>query len=78
MDRPETVRLLRQAHDEIVTLRRRVADLEPRAHAYDTIAIQSRLTVKPEGGYASIDIAWELKKAVEDLEAERKAEGKES
>lgn len=77
MDKPEQVRLLRQAHDEIVTLRRRVADLEPRAHAYDTIAIQSRLTLKPEGGYHSVDIAWELKKAVDEIEAERKAEGNE-
>lgn len=78
MEKPELGQLLRRAHDEVVTLRRRVADLEPRAHAYDTIAINARLTVRDGGGYAGIDVAWELKKAVEDLDAERKAEGNEN
>lgn len=74
MDRPETLNLLRSAHDEIMTLRRKVADLEPRAHAYDTIAINARLTVAPQGGYAQVDVAWQLKEAVEKLVAEREAE----
>lgn len=74
MDRPETIRLLRVAHDEIITLRREVADLAPRAHAYDTIAQLARLTVKPDSRGMAVDIAWELKAAVQGLEAEREAE----
>lgn len=74
MDRPETLHLLRSAHDEIITLRRRVAELEPKAHAYDTIAINARLTKKHQGDYAQVDVAWELKNAVEAIVAERDAE----
>jgi hypothetical protein len=28
MDRPETISLLRHAHDEVITLRRRIAELD--------------------------------------------------
>lgn len=74
MDRPELLRLLRQAHDEIVTLRRTNAELAPRAHAYDTIASLSRVErCPPQQGYG-IDVAWEIKAAVEKIEAEREAE----
>lgn len=73
MDRPETIRLLRMSHDEIITLRRQVAELSPKAHAYDTLAKVIRLKSEPEQGYG-IDIAWELSNAVETLVAERDAE----
>lgn len=74
MDRPETINLFRMAHDEVVTLRRKVAALEPRAHAYDTIAILARQAeVRTESGY-SVDVAWKLESAVNELTAEREAE----
>lgn len=74
MDRPETISLLRQAHDEVVMLRRRVAELEPKAHAYDTIAIIARHTTPNESQGYSVDVAWRLKEAVDKLVAEREAE----
>ena len=74
MDRTETLSLLRAAHDEVVTLRRRVTELEPRAHAYDTLAIIARLSVHPENQGYGVGVAWRLKQAVEEIEAEREAE----
>ena len=74
MDRPELLTLLRQAHDEVVNLRRRTAELEPKAHAYDTVAILARQSVHPESQGYGIDVAWLLKEAVEKLEAERALE----
>ena len=74
MDRPALVRLLRVAHDEIVTLRREIEALRPRAHAYDTIAQIARLTAKDhKQGYGE-DIAWRLKQEVERITKERAAE----
>ena len=74
MDRPETISLLRMGHDEIVTLRRRIAAMEPKAHAYDTIAILARQSeVRVDQGYG-VDVAWRLENAVNELIAEREAE----
>jgi hypothetical protein len=78
MDLPETISLLRHAHDEVVTLRRRVADLEPKAHAYDTMAIIARQSVRPESQAYGIDVVWRLKEAVEKLDAERKGAGEDT
>ena len=74
MNRPNILNLLRGAHDEITILRRRVAELEPKAHAYDTLAATVRLNVCEGGGYAGPDLAWRIKEAVEKIEAERDAE----
>jgi len=73
LDRPETLSLLRMAHDEVLTLRRQVADLAPKAHAYDTLAAFARLKDEPSQGYG-VDVAWRLKEVVEKLVAEREAE----
>jgi hypothetical protein len=62
------MQLLRRAHDEVLNQRFRVAHLEPKAHAYDTIAQIARLSidsVPPQG--AEIDIAWRLKEMVDKL-----------
>ena len=74
MDRPETISLLRMGHDEIVTLRRRIAAMEPKAHAYDTIAILARQSeVRVEQGYG-VDVAGRLENAGTALSGEREAE----
>lgn len=73
MDRPEIICLLRTAHDEVVTLRRQVTELAPKAHAYDTLAAVARMKPEPEQGYG-VDVAWRIKTAVEKLEAEREVE----
>lgn len=74
ISRPELLNLLRTGHDEIVTLRRKVDVLEPKAHAYDTIAIHARIAnTEPPTGWG-VDVAWQLKGAVEQLVAERESE----
>lgn len=74
LNRPNILRLLRAAHDEIAVLRRRCAELEPKAHAYDTLAATVRLSIREGGGYAGIDIAWEIKQTVDRIIQEREAE----
>jgi hypothetical protein len=74
MDRPETISLLRTAHDEVIRLRREIASLTPKAEAYDTIAILARQSqTHSERGYG-VDVAWKLEAAVNELIAEREAE----
>ncbi len=69
MDKPELIQLLRIAHDEILQQRRRIDELEPKAHAYDTVAAAVRLNVREDGGYAGVDTAWRIAKAIEELQA---------
>lgn len=74
IEKPEIIQVLRHAHDEIIRLRRKIEALEPRAHAYDTIAqiaAISRHDVKV--GYGE-DPTWRIKKMVDDLVAERMAQ----
>jgi hypothetical protein len=67
----EALSALRVGHDEIVRLRRQVDELAPKAHAYETIAIQARLTLPREGGYAQEDPLWRMKAIVEAAEKRR-------
>jgi hypothetical protein len=62
---PEITQLLTLAHDEIIRLRQQIAALEPRAHAYDTIAKFSRLMPREEVGGHAPDIAFAIRRAVE-------------
>lgn len=74
IERPEIVNALRVGHDEILRLRRKIELLEPKAHAYDTLAQIARLTVQEtQQGYGE-DPAWRIKSIVERLVAEREAE----
>lgn len=53
---------------ELETLRHRVAFLEPKAHAYDTVAQLTRLSIgvpHPEG--ARVDPVWQLKHILDRL-----------
>jgi hypothetical protein len=77
LNRPETLALLRGAHDEIVMLRRQMGELAPKAHAYETIAILARQSVNPEQSGCGVDMAWRLRGAVEQLEKEREEEREE-
>lgn len=74
MDRPEIISLLRQAHDEIIQLRRERDALAPKAHAYDTLATFAALSRPATSQGYGVDVAWRLKEAVEGLVAEREAE----
>jgi hypothetical protein len=62
---PEIFQLLTAAHDEIIRLRHQISALEPRAHAYDTIAKFSRLMPPEEVGGQAPDIAYVIRRAIE-------------
>ena len=70
MERPEIIQVLRMGHDEIVRLRRRVEELEPKARAYDTIEQLAGLTVHPAPQGYGEDTAWRMKNTVDKLAAE--------
>jgi hypothetical protein len=70
IDGGELNQTLISAHDEIVSLRARLAALEPKADAYDTIARLAKLTVTEETRGYSIDVAWRIKGLLERAKAE--------
>lgn len=80
IDAGELNQALIGAHDEIVSLRARLAHAEPKAEAYDTIARLARLTIHEEARGYGIDVAWHIKSLLEkaktpvDAEAEAGAE----
>lgn len=74
ISRPELLSLLRASHDAIITARRTIDALAPKADAYEVIAQLARLTIQREGGFAQVDVAWELKQAVDRIVAEREGE----
>lgn len=74
VERPEIINALRVAHDEIINLRRELAEVRPKAHAYDTIAQLAQLSVHREPQGYGEDAAWRVKQMVERLIAEREAE----
>lgn len=71
-ERVELLNMLRSAHDEIVTLRRENARMAPQVRVLD---ILERAMFGParEQGYGE-DIAWRLKKRIDEIIAEREAE----
>ena len=73
MDRPEVIRALKLGHDTIVNLRREVAELRPKAHAYDTIAQMTRLSEHPNSSYGEVDPVWTIRSLLEKLDGENDA-----
>ena len=57
------------AHDEIISLRARLAAAEPKAHAYDTISQLSRLTIQEEQRGYGVDVAWRIKELLKRAKA---------
>lgn len=75
MSNYETIYLLEHSIEQINALRRTVEELEPRAHAYDTIT--QILALRDDGRRnhcAQVDLVWELKEKVARLRAEAEAE----
>lgn len=70
IDAGELNQALMAAHDEIISLRARLADAEPKARAYMTIERLASLTVHEERLGAGIDAAWRIKKLLEKAHAD--------
>ena len=62
---PEIKQILMHAHDEVVTLRRRIDALAPKAEAYDALlAVINRLSPTPQQSMG-VDVAWRIKMLLE-------------
>jgi len=71
MSTQETIEMMRRCSAEIKELRARIAVLEPKAHAYDSMAQILGLLPRPPQGYAE-DVAWLLDKRIRELEGGKK------
>jgi hypothetical protein len=69
IDAGELNQALLSAHDEIISLRARLAHMELKADAYDTIARIARLAVQEEARGYSVDVAWQIKSLLEKAHA---------
>ena len=63
----EAVEMMQRAIHDIEDLRRRVAQLAPKADAYDKLAIVLELLPKPSVGYGE-DLVWILQKRIKELQ----------
>jgi uncharacterized protein (UPF0147 family) len=74
MTNKDTKDMIRRVISEIKMLRAQNAELAPKAHAYDTIAIHARL-LEPKNmqGYGQ-DIVWQLENELKTLEQENAGE----
>lgn len=65
----DVIQMAQRCIEEIKTLRAQVAELAPKAHAYDSISQVLDLLPKPSQGYGE-DIVWRLQKQIDELRAE--------
>ncbi|GGH36252.1 hypothetical protein SAMN05444007_108241 [Cribrihabitans marinus] len=73
MEKQEAVEMMERASSEIKNLRAQVAELRPRAEAFDAVQNVLGLTCSKSLGYTE-DWAWMLDKRAAELKAELAAE----
>ncbi len=65
----DAIQMMQRCREEIKMLRMRVADLAPRADAYDSVkAVLGLIQPGVNQGYSE-DLAWRLDKEIADLES---------
>lgn len=69
----DTADMIQRCIEEIETQRRRIAELEPRAEAYQSIRAVLDLLPRPSQGYG-VDIVWQLRKELAELQPKPVAE----
>lgn len=62
---PEVRQALIASHDAILRARARIVELEPKAHAYDTLAQFVRALVPASGSRGEPDLAQEIRSLLE-------------
>jgi len=67
------LKMMQRCKSEILGMRNRIGNLEPKAHAYDTISKMVGIMAPQGGGYASEDIVYTLDREIE-AETKREAE----
>lgn len=68
IDNREAIQMMARCKEEIQNLRGQIARLQPKADAYDNIAIVLRLLPQQSVGMGE-DMAWVLDKRIRELEA---------
>jgi hypothetical protein len=67
IDNREAIEMMNRCKDEIVRLRATIDRLQPKADAYDNLAIVLHLLPRPVIGMGE-DIVWALKQRIRELE----------
>lgn len=63
----EAIEMMNRCKHEIIQLRATIANLKPKADAYDNIAAVLRLLPQPNIGYGE-DLVWILNKRIQELQ----------
>lgn len=66
LKKEEFIEMMRRCREEISTLRAHIARIEPKAEAYDNIAVILRLLPKQSVSMGE-DLLWSLDKRIEEL-----------
>lgn len=74
MTKAEAIEMMNRCRNEIVTLRREIERLAPKAEAYDRIGAILNLLPKPSIGYGE-DVVWQLEKRIKALSEPESADG---
>jgi len=72
MSTAEALDMMRRCKEEITSLRRHIAILEPKAEAYDTLAAVIRLLPRPSIGMGE-DLVWRIEQRIKELSEEQTA-----
>lgn len=68
MNDRDAIDMARRCAGEIKMLRRHIAELAPKAEAYDALLSVLNLLPRPSQGHAP-DLVWQLERQITDLEA---------
>lgn len=67
MNDKEAIQMMQRCIMEMETQRATISRLQPKADAYDNMAVILQLLPQPSQGYGE-DLVWQLKKAIEELQ----------
>jgi hypothetical protein len=66
MSNKEAIEMMQRCKEEITSLRRRIDHLQPKADAYDNLALVLHLLPQPSVGMGE-DLAWTLERRIQEL-----------
>lgn len=67
MNDRDQIEMMARCSEEIKTLRAQIANLQPRADAYDNMATLLRVAVPRQSQGYGEDLAWKLDRTIEDM-----------
>lgn len=63
----DAIQMMQRCREEIITLRRQIDRLAPKAEAYDAITAILGMIPRPSQGYGE-DLAWRLEKEIAEIQ----------